>query len=79
LFFIFDLTTTALERAQRAEFLQLHDILPTQPRIEIAQILFGGRGHPSAEQIFHRVNEDRNRVCKATVYNTFGLFARHAW
>ncbi len=59
-----------------AAWLQDYDILPTQQRLEIAQVLFGRHQHLSADQILALVNEGPRPVSKATVYNTLGLFAR---
>ena len=59
-----------------ANMLKSHGILPTQQRLLIARALFGRHQHLSADQVMSRVNDDRDRVSKATVYNTLGLFAR---
>jgi Fur family iron response transcriptional regulator len=56
--------------------LQEYDILPTQQRLQIARILLTGDQHLSADQVLDLVNAAGNRVSKATVYNTLGLFAR---
>jgi len=56
--------------------LQGHGILPTQQRMMIAKVLFGQHCHVSADQLMRQVNAERDRVSKATVYNTLGLFAR---
>jgi Fur family iron response transcriptional regulator len=58
------------------ELLQEHDIVPTQQRRQIAQILFARPQHLSADQVLARVNQDNTVASKATVYNTLGLFAR---
>lgn len=61
--------------------LQQHDIKPTAQRIDIARLLLQKHMHLSAEDVFVLVNPDkedacgRQRVSKATVYNTLGLFA----
>ncbi|MGB5605716.1 MAG: Fur family transcriptional regulator [Gammaproteobacteria bacterium] len=60
-----------------AEMLKANGILPTQQRLLIARVLFESRQHLSADQIIGRVNDGRDRVSKATVYNTLGLFARN--
>jgi len=57
--------------------LRKHGILPTQQRLMIARVLFSRRQHYSADQVLTSVNEGRDRVSKATVYNTLGLFARN--
>ncbi|MDH3980024.1 MAG: transcriptional repressor [Gammaproteobacteria bacterium] len=53
-----------------------HGILPTQQRMMLAKVLFEQNGHFSADQLMRQVNGDSDRVSKATVYNTLGLFAR---
>jgi Fur family iron response transcriptional regulator len=59
------------------DLLRSHDILPTQQRMMIAKVLFEQHCHFSADQLMREVNADRDRVSKATVYNTLGLFAHH--
>ena len=59
-----------------AGMLKNYGILPTQQRLLIARALFGRNQHVSADQVMHQVNDNRDRVSKATVYNTLGLFAR---
>jgi len=56
--------------------LKAHGVMPTQQRLMIARVLFERHQHLSADQILGRVNSERDRVSKATVYNTLGLFAR---
>ena len=56
--------------------LKAHGVMPTRQRLMIARVLFECHQHVSADQILGRVNSDRDRVSKATVYNTVGLFAR---
>ena len=60
-----------------AGLLRDHGILPTQQRLMIARVLFSRRQHYSADQVMTFVNDGRDRVSKATVYNTLGLFARN--
>ena len=60
-----------------ASMLRDHGILPTQQRLMIARVLFDHLQHYSADQVMTSVNDGRDRVSKATVYNTLGLFARH--
>ncbi len=57
------------------DLLREHDILPTQQRVQIAQVLFARPQHLSAEDVLALVNRDRYVASKATVYNTLGLFA----
>ena len=65
-----------LDKAGVVELLQRHGIMPTQQRIDIAHYLFQRAQHLSAEAILAGVNARRERVSKATVYNTLGLFVR---
>jgi len=60
-----------------AGMLRNHGILPTQQRLMIARVLFDHVRHYSADQVMTSVNDGRDRVSKATVYNTLGLFARN--
>jgi Fur family iron response transcriptional regulator len=64
-----------LSEEQAAERLRLHGILPTQQRLQIAQLLLTRDQHVSAEQVLELVNATGHSVSKATVYNTLGLFA----
>jgi Fur family iron response transcriptional regulator len=60
-----------------ARLLREHGILPTQQRLMIARVLFESRQHYSADKVMASENEGRDRVSKATIYNTLGLFARN--
>jgi len=65
-----------LDEEEAARRLQDHDILPTQQRLQIAQLLLVRDQHLSADQVLELVNAaGKHRVSKATVYNTLGLFA----
>ena len=55
--------------------LQHYKISPTRQRVEIAEFLFQRPQHLSAEEILDGVIDAGNRVSRATVYNTMGLFA----
>ena len=63
-----------MDRSQIVKLLQQHDVTPTRQRIEIAGYLFQRPQHLSAEDILEGVNAESNRVSRATVYNTMGLF-----
>jgi Fur family iron response transcriptional regulator len=63
-----------LERNDVVSLLQHFNISPTRQRIEIAEFLFQRPQHLSAEKILDGVTEAGNRVSRATVYNTMGLF-----
>jgi len=63
-----------MERSQIVRLLQEYEVTPTRQRIEIAGYLFRRPQHLSAEDILEGVNAESNRVSRATVYNTLGLF-----
>ena len=67
--------TFPLERNEIVSLLQHYKISPTRQRVEIAEYLFQRPQHLSAEKILDGVTQDGNRVSRATVYNTMGLFA----
>ena len=64
-----------LGRSQVVSMLQHYKISPTRQRVEIAEFLFQRPQHLSAEKILDGVADAGNRVSRATVYNTMGLFA----
>jgi Fur family iron response transcriptional regulator len=64
------------DKAGVVELLQRHGVMPTQQRIDIAYFLFQQPQHLCAEEVLAGVNTKRERVSKATVYNTLGLFVR---
>jgi Fur family transcriptional regulator, iron response regulator len=61
-------------REEVAVMLRARNITPTHQRMEIAQVLFEKRWHPSADQILAAVNVRYAETSKATVYNTLKLF-----
>jgi Fur family transcriptional regulator, iron response regulator len=67
--------TFPLERSDVVSMLQYYKISPTRQRVEIAEFLFQRPQHLSAEKILDGVTRQGNRVSRATVYNTMGLFA----
>ncbi len=67
-------TVTAAE-AVRA-ILHRAGIVPTQQRMEIAQVMLCRHQHLSADRILALANRQGHAVSKATVYNTLNLFAR---
>lgn len=67
--------TFPLERSDVVSMLQHYKISPTRQRVEIAEYLFQRPQHLSAEKILDGVTREGNRVSRATVYNTMGLFA----
>ncbi len=68
--------TFPLERSDVVSMLQRFKISPTRQRVEIAEFLFQCPQHLSAEKILDGVISAGNRVSRATVYNTMGLFAK---
>jgi len=64
-----------LERSGVVSMLQHYKISPTRQRVEIAEFLFQRPQHLSAEKILAGVTREGNRVSRATVYNTMGLFS----
>jgi Fur family iron response transcriptional regulator len=60
-----------------AGLLREHSIMPTQQRMMIARVLFERHCHFSADEVMRQVNSERDKVSKATVYNTLGVFARN--
>ena len=64
-----------MTRDEISALLRGRGINPTGQRVEIARVVFSQCAHLSAEEIFSQINTDRQRVSKATVYNTLGLFA----
>lgn len=64
-----------MSEAELVQMMRDRDIMPTQQRIEIAQILLAKPQHVSADQILSMVNRESSLVSKATVYNTLKLFA----
>ncbi len=52
-----------LNREQTIDLLRAHDINLTQPRIDIACVLFSRMEHLSADQILAMVNERDFAVC----------------
>jgi len=59
-----------------ATVLRHHAIRPTRQRLSIAAVLLARPQHLSADQVLAAVRHQGERVAKATVYNTLGLFAR---
>ena len=68
--------TFPLERSEIISMLQHFNISPTRQRVEIAEFLFQRPQHLPAEKILDGVTAEGNRVSRATVYNTMGLFSR---
>ena len=64
-------------RSDILDLFEKHGILPTQQRVEVAQVLLARPQHLSAEQIIDRLMQQGSSVSKATVYNTLKLFGEH--
>ncbi|MDT8386400.1 MAG: Fur family transcriptional regulator [Thiogranum sp.] len=69
-------TTPILDEEQAEARLREYGILPTHQRLQIARLLFSGDQHLSADRVLEILAAAGQRVSKATVYNTLGLFAR---
>lgn len=72
-------STPAKMTADRVEIisrLRACGITPTHQRVQIGEVLFSKPQHVSAEQVLGMVNNGHEKVSKATVYNTLGLFAK---
>ena len=70
-------TTFHIDRAEIISRLRACGITPTHQRVQIGEVLFGKPQHVSAEQVLGMVNKGQEKVSKATVYNTLGLFAKN--
>ena len=58
------------------ETLRNAGISVTPQRLAISDILFARHQHLTADQLYMLVNQANERVSRATVYNTLGLFSR---
>lgn len=63
------------DRVEIISRLRASGITPTHQRVQIGEVLFSKPQHVSAEQVLSMVNKSEEKVSKATVYNTLGLFA----
>ncbi len=63
-----------MTRSGVLSLLEEHGIMPTPQRLKIASILLERPQHLSADDILGRLRTSRERVSKATVYNTLNLF-----
>lgn len=57
-----------------AELLQSHGVSPTRQRMAVGEVLLSAPRHLCADQVREALDEDGQRVSKATVYNTLNLF-----
>ena len=67
---------SAKHRSDLVAFLRSRKVTPTAQRLQIARILFLRKAHFSADDVYTEVNSSEQKVSKATVYNTLGLFVR---
>jgi Fur family iron response transcriptional regulator len=63
-----------MNRDAIAELLELHGVLSTPQRLDIAELILARPQHLSADQILAAMRTGGARVSKATVYNTLNLF-----
>ena len=63
-------------RIDASSKLDAHGIRVTNQRIIVLQEAYSGEKHFTADDLLTRINAERNRVCKASIYNTLKLFAR---
>jgi Fur family transcriptional regulator, iron response regulator len=54
--------------------LREHGIQPSAQRVAVAEYVFDTDEHPSADQVFSRVQAGFPMLSRATVYNTLNLF-----
>lgn len=54
--------------------LRSRGINPTAQRLAVARYVLATDAHPSAEQVWAKVNETFPMISRATVYNTLNLF-----
>ena len=55
--------------------LRAHGILPTEQRVEVAELILARPQHLSADQILNRLCQKGSTVSKATVYNCLKIFS----
>ena len=66
-----------MSRAEILAKFEDHGVLPTQQRLEVADVLLGKPQHLSADQIIEKLRKENSTVSKATVYNTLKLFEKN--
>ncbi|HEB95736.1 MAG TPA: transcriptional repressor [Sedimenticola thiotaurini] len=59
-----------------SRLLRRHGITPTRQRVVIARAILSRPQHLTADQVLQLTLEAGDRVSKATIYNTLGLFSR---
>jgi Fur family transcriptional regulator, iron response regulator len=58
------------------KLLRSHHVQPSAQRVAVGQYVLGTEEHPSADQIWEKVQARFPMVSRATVYNTLNLFVR---
>ncbi|MCP1727585.1 Fe2+ or Zn2+ uptake regulation protein [Natronospira proteinivora] len=58
-----------------AQRLRDHGLIPTRPRLLIAERVYSGPNHFTAEDLFTHLRSGRCRCARATIYNTLSEFA----
>jgi len=64
-------------RAELAEFLKARGLRISLPKLEIAEHIFKGHRHFTAEEIFREINAEYPKVSRATVFNVLNFFVEH--
>ncbi len=59
-----------------SRLLRRHGITPTRQRVTIARTILSRPQHLTADQVLRLTQEAGEKVSKATIYNTLGLFSR---
>jgi Fur family iron response transcriptional regulator len=59
-----------------AELLRRHGIQPSAQRLAVAAYVLGTPEHPSADEVWGRIQATFPMISRATVYNTLNLFVR---
>ncbi len=66
----------SMRRDDAVALLRNHGIIPTARRVDIAVVLLARAQHVCAEDVHRMLLRQGKPACRATVYNTLGLFAR---
>lgn len=56
------------------DYLRSHGINPTATRVRVLNYLDGNTDHPTAEAVFNGLKKRKEKISRATVYNTLHLF-----
>lgn len=63
-----------MQYKKTADYLKRNGIRPSRQRVLIWNYLAGQRTHPTADQIYHALNDGMPELSKTTVYNSLRLF-----